>query len=50
MALGLLGAMDVVPVDVLAGYVALGELALDGSVASVNGVLAGLGNRRRRQP
>ncbi|MBT5513818.1 MAG: hypothetical protein HOK25_07025 [Rhodospirillaceae bacterium] len=39
VALGLLGAMDVVPVDVLAGYVALGELALDGSVASVNGVL-----------
>ena len=39
IALGLLAAMDVLPQDELAGYVALGELALDGSLTAVAGVL-----------
>ncbi len=39
IALGLLGAMGVLPADEIAGYVALGELGLDGSIASVAGVL-----------
>lgn len=39
IALGLLAAMGVVPRDSIAGYVALGELALDGSLSRVPGVL-----------
>lgn len=39
IALGLLVAMGVLPGDELAGYVALGELALDGAIAPVAGVL-----------
>lgn len=39
IALGLLAAMDVLPADELGNYVALGELALDGSVTEVAGVL-----------
>lgn len=39
IALGLLAAMDVLPADELAGYVALGELALDGHVSAVAGAL-----------
>jgi magnesium chelatase family protein len=39
IALGLLVAMGVLPEDALAGYAALGELALDGAIASVAGVL-----------
>ncbi|MBT3787700.1 MAG: YifB family Mg chelatase-like AAA ATPase [Alphaproteobacteria bacterium] len=39
IALGLLAAMDVLPADEVAGYSVLGELALDGAVASVAGVL-----------
>ena len=39
IAVALLAAMDVLPVDDVAAYVALGELALDGSVAAVTGVL-----------
>ncbi len=39
IALGLLAAMDVVPAEMLAGYSALGELALDGVIAPVAGVL-----------
>ena len=39
IAVGLLAAMDVLPGDDIEGYCALGELALDGRVASVNGVL-----------
>jgi magnesium chelatase family protein len=39
IALGLLAAMDVVPADALSGFVALGELALDGRVSPVAGVL-----------
>ncbi|MBX6323045.1 MAG: YifB family Mg chelatase-like AAA ATPase [Rhodospirillaceae bacterium] len=39
IALGLLVAMGVLPADALAGYSALGELGLDGSIAPVAGVL-----------
>jgi magnesium chelatase family protein len=39
IALGLLSAMDVVPADEIAEYAALGELALDGAIARVAGVL-----------
>ncbi len=39
IALGLLVAMGVLPGDEVAGYVALGELALDGALAPVAGVL-----------
>ena len=39
IALGLLAAMGVLPGEELAGYVALGELALDGRVSPVAGVL-----------
>jgi magnesium chelatase family protein len=39
IALGLLAAMGVLPEDALDGYVALGELALDGALSSVAGVL-----------
>ena len=39
IALGLLAAMGVVPRESIAGYVVLGELALDGSLSRVPGVL-----------
>ena len=39
IALALLAAMEVLPEDELAGYTALGEVALDGSLTSVAGVL-----------
>ncbi len=39
IALGLLVAMGVVPMEDMAQYTALGELGLDGSIASVAGVL-----------
>ena len=39
IALGLLAAMGVIPRDSLARFVALGELALDGSLSRVPGVL-----------
>jgi len=39
IALGLLTAMDVLPADQIDGFVALGELALDGTLTSVSGVL-----------
>ena len=39
IALGLLVAMNVLPADELAGYTALGELALDGAISPVTGVL-----------
>lgn len=39
IALGLLGAMGVLPADEVQGYIALGELGLDGSLAPVTGVL-----------
>jgi magnesium chelatase family protein len=39
IALGLLGAMEVIPPDELAHFAAMGELALDGSIQPVAGVL-----------
>ncbi|HEC90209.1 MAG TPA: ATP-binding protein, partial [Alphaproteobacteria bacterium] len=39
IALGILAAMEVLPRDEIAGYLALGELALDGRLAAVAGVL-----------
>jgi magnesium chelatase family protein len=39
IALGLLVAMNLLPAEELSGFVALGELALDGAVAAVDGVL-----------
>lgn len=39
IALALLMAMGVIPVDALAGYMALGEVALDGAILPVTGVL-----------
>ncbi len=39
IALGLMAALGAVPGDALAGYVVLGELSLDGTIASVNGAL-----------
>src|SRR5690606_34253355 len=39
IALGLMAAIGAIPADALAGYVILGELALDGTIAAVNGAL-----------
>ena len=39
IALGLLGTMGVLPEDALSGFTALGELALDGALTPVAGVL-----------
>ena len=39
IALGLLAAIEALPADALDGYVALGELALDGALSAVAGVL-----------
>ena len=39
IALGLMAALGAVPGDALAGFVVLGELALDGTIAPVAGVL-----------
>lgn len=39
IAVGLMMAMGVLPQDIAARYVVLGELSLDGSIAPVNGVL-----------
>ena len=39
IALALIAAMDALPADELGGYMALGEVALDGSLTSVAGVL-----------
>ncbi len=39
IALGVLAAMDVLPRDEVAGYAALGELSLDGTLNPVSGVL-----------
>ncbi len=39
IALGLMAAIGAIPPDALAGYTVLGELGLDGSIASVAGVL-----------
>src|SRR5512138_923459 len=48
IALALLAAMEIVPKEEAAGYAALGELALDGSINPVAGVLpAALGASER---
>ncbi|NWH09162.1 MAG: YifB family Mg chelatase-like AAA ATPase [Alphaproteobacteria bacterium] len=39
IALGILTAMGVLPVEEMGGYLALGELALDGAITPVTGVL-----------
>ena len=39
VALGLLASMGIVPQEELTNYIALGELGLDGSLISVNGIL-----------
>jgi magnesium chelatase family protein len=39
IALGVMAAIGAIPVDALAGYTVLGELALDGSITPVAGVL-----------
>ncbi|CAM5560512.1 magnesium chelatase family protein [Aquamicrobium terrae] len=39
IALGLMAALGAVPSDALAGYVVLGELSLDGTIAAVAGAL-----------
>ena len=39
IALALIAAMEALPADELGGYTALGEVALDGSLTSVAGVL-----------
>ena len=40
IALGLMGAIGAIPHDALSGFTVLGELALDGSIAPVAGVLS----------
>jgi magnesium chelatase family protein len=40
IALGLLVAMGAVPSDSVDGMIVMGELALDGTITGVNGVLA----------
>jgi magnesium chelatase family protein len=50
IALGLMAAIGAVPQDALAGFTVLGELGLDGSIASVAGVLpAAIGANARGQ-
>ncbi len=39
IALGIMAAMGAIPADALAGYTIMGELALDGSISPVTGVL-----------
>ena len=39
IALGVMAAMGAIPADALNGFTVLGELALDGSITSVAGVL-----------
>jgi magnesium chelatase family protein len=50
IALGLMAAMGAIPADALSGLTVLGELALDGSIAPVAGVLpAAMGANSRRE-
>src|ERR1041384_1311405 len=50
IALGLMGAIGAIPHDALSGFTVLGELALDGSIAPVAGVLpAAIGATGRGQ-
>src|SRR5918998_3507624 len=46
IALGVMAAIGAIPQDALAGFTVLGELALDGSITAVAGVLPG--HRRQR--
>lgn len=39
IALGILGSMNIIPPEEIETYTALGELGLDGSIASVSGIL-----------
>ena len=39
IALGLLAALEVIPSEEIAGYIALGELALDGAACGIAGIL-----------
>ncbi len=48
MALGILSAMGEVPCEAFQGKVVLGELALDGAVRGVNGILASLESALKR--
>jgi len=49
IALGVLAAMGVIPMTEMAGYIALGELSLDGAIVPVAGVLpAAIGAGPRR--
>lgn len=41
IALGVLAAMDIVPKEDMSEYTVMGELALDGTISAVSGVLAG---------
>ena len=49
IALGLQAAMWVLPADEMAGYVALGELSLDGALTPVAGVLPAAIHARGRE-
>ncbi len=49
IALGILAAEDVIPAESLAGFIILGELALDGRVKPVHGVLAAAILARKRR-
>src|SRR6478609_3243941 len=50
IALGLMAAIGAIPADALAGFTVLGELGLDGSIASVAGVLpAAIGANERQE-
>ena len=50
VALGLLAGMGVIPQEELADYIALGELGLDGSLLSVNGILPAAVKPQRQRP
>jgi magnesium chelatase family protein len=39
IALGILTEMDIIPLEEITQYIILGELALDGSISAVNGIL-----------
>ncbi len=50
IALGIMAAIGAIPMDALAGFTVLGELALDGSITAVAGVLpAAIGANARGQ-
>ena len=48
IALGVMAAIGAIPADALAGFTVLGELALDGSITPVAGVLPAAIARQRR--